>query len=191
MTDWQTYYNQHLSRPPRPILVKAVSFCKFKDVALDLGAGTLVESKYLLDSGFNKVIAVDSSPEFSDFAKNLNDAKLEIRVIPFQDLELPPNTYNLITAQYALPFYGKSDFDNFFEKLIFSLKKDGVFVGQLFGERDGWNDGKKDMAFQTKDEALALLKNLNVVEFSEEEKDGIVASGEPKHWHVFHFIATK
>ena len=191
MADWQTYYNQHLSRPPRPILAKAVSFCKSKDTALDLGAGTLVESKFLLDSGFNKVVAVDNSQEIRDFAKSINDSRLEIKITSFQDLELVPGTYDLITAQYALPFYGKEGFGEFIGKLISSLKKDGVFVGQFFGDRDAWNDGTKDMAFQTKDEAITLLKNLNIIEFAEEEKDGIVASGESKHWHVFHFIAIK
>jgi tellurite methyltransferase len=191
MTDWQTYYNQHLSRPPRPILVKAISFCKNKDRALDIGAGTLVESKCLLDSRFNKVVAIDSSPEIKNFAKGIKDERLEVHVIPFQDLVVSSEEYDLISAQYALPFYGPKGFEEFIAKLIFSLKKEGVFVGQFFGERDGWNNGKKNMTFQTKEEAQELLKGLNLVEFTEEEKDGKVASGEDKHWHVFHFIAVK
>lgn len=191
MTDWKTYYDQHLSRPPRPILVKAVSFCMAKDVAMDLGAGTLIEAKFLLDSGFKKVVAVDSSPEVKEFAKNINDEKLEAVASSFQDLELRPESYDLISAQYALPFYGKEGFKEFIERLISSLKSDGVFVGQLFGDRDEWNTPDKNIAFQTKDEALELLKNLNIKEFDEEDKDGTVASGKQKHWHAFHFIAVK
>ncbi len=191
MTDWQTYYKQHLHRPPRPILVKAVSLCKSKGVALDLGAGTLVESKFLLGSGFNKVIAVDSSAEIKEFAKGITDEMLEVKVTSFQDMELLPDTYDLITAQFALPFYGTEGFDEFVAKLISSLRVGGVFVGQFFGERDGWNNTDRNMAFQTKDQALELLKDLNLVEFVEEEKDGTVATGEAKHWHVFHFIAAK
>ncbi len=191
MTDWQTYYNQHLSRPPRPIVVRAVSYCKNKEKALDIGAGTLVESKFLLDSGFSKVVALDSSPEIEDFTKGINDHRLEVKISSFQDLELLPQSYDLITAQYALPFYGPKDFSEFIGKIISSLRDGGVFVGQFFGERDGWNNGKKDMAFQTKEEAQDLLKDLNLVEFVEEEKDGKVASGEGKHWHVFHFIVVK
>lgn len=191
MTDWQTYYNQHLSRPPRPIVVRAVSHCKNKERALDIGAGTLVESKFLLDSGFDRVVAIDSSPEIENFAKGINDERLEVYVNPFQDLILSPEGYDFITAQYALPFYGPKGFEEFIAKLISSLKVGGVFVGQFFGERDGWNNGKKHMAFQTKEEAQKLLKCLNLLEFTEEEKDGKVASGEDKHWHVFHFIAIK
>ncbi|MES2213957.1 MAG: class I SAM-dependent methyltransferase [Patescibacteria group bacterium] len=191
MSDWSIYYKQHLSRPPRPLLVKAVSSCINKDRALELGAGTLIESKFLLDSGFNKVMAIDSSSEIENFAKAINDERLEVQVSAFQDLVLFPENYDLISAQYALPFYGPKGFEDFIQKLIDSLKPGGVFVGQFFGDRDEWNTGKKHLAFQTKEEALALLSGLKIEEFTEEEKEGTVASGEPKHWHVFHFIAIK
>ncbi len=191
MTDWQTYYSKHLSRPPRPILVRALSFCKNKGCALDLGAGTLVESKFLLDSGFEKVVSVDSSPEIKEFAKGIVDSRLEIKVSSFQDVELPEEYYDLITAQYALPFYGKEGFNNFFIKLLSSLKKEGVIVGQFFGERDGWNNADKNMTFQTKEEVLGLLHGLTLEEFVEEEKEGLIASGAQKHWHVFHFVGIK
>ncbi len=191
MTDWETYYNQHLSRSPRSIVVRAVSHSKNKDKALDIGAGTLVESKFLLDSGFSKVVAIDSSPEIENFAKAINDKRLEVHVNPFQDLVLATEDYDLISAQYALPFYGPKGFEEFIAKLISSLKIGGIFVGQFFGERDGWNNGTKNMAFQTKEEAQKLLEDLSLIEFTEEEKDGKVASGEDKHWHVFHFIGVK
>jgi cyclopropane fatty-acyl-phospholipid synthase-like methyltransferase len=191
MSDWQTYYNQHLSRSPRPLLIRAVSFCKSRDVALDVGAGTLVESKFLLDSGFKKVVAVDSSSEIKVFAQEINDKRLEVLVNPFQDLVLSSESYDLISAQFALPFYGPKGFEEFIAKLISSLKIGGVFTGQFFGTRDGWNIEEENLAFQTINEAKDLLKALKVEEFTEEEKDGVTASGEAKHWHIFHFITVK
>ncbi len=191
MSDWKTYYEQHLSRPPRPLLVKAVSFCKNKDTALDLGARTLIESKFLLDSGFKKVVAVDSSPEIKEFADRINDQRLEVMVNAYQDISLPPESFDLINASYALPFYGPKGFNEFVEKLVSSLKPGGVFTGQFFGVRDEWNREGKIMAFQTVEEAKELLKDLHLEIFKEEEKDGTVASGEAKHWHIFHFIAVK
>ncbi len=136
-------------------------------------------------------MAIDSSSEIENFAKAINDERLEVQVSAFQDLVLFPENYDLISAQYALPFYGPKGFEDFIQKLIDSLKPGGVFVGQFFGDRDEWNTGKKHLAFQTKEEALALLSGLKIEEFTEEEKEGTVASGEPKHWHVFHFIAIK
>jgi hypothetical protein len=38
---------------------------------------------------------------------------------------------------------------------------------------------------------LELLFGLELLEFIEEEKDGMQANGQEKHWHVFHFIARK
>ncbi len=191
MADWQTYYSQHLYRPPRSLLVKAVSFCIRKDNALDLGAGTLIETKFLLDSGFKKVTALDSSPEIRTFAEGINDERLTVEVRPYQEMELPPESYDLITASYALPFYGKEGFDAFIARLVSALKPGGVFTGQLFGVKDGWNVPGDKRAFQTRDEAEELLKGLTIELFTEEDKDGIVASGEAKHWHIFHFIARK
>lgn len=112
-------------------------------------------------------------------------------VNPFRDLVLSPNRFDLISALYALPFYGPKGFGDFIAELVSSLKTGGVFVGQFFGEGDGWNTPDSKLVFQTKDDAEALLKDLDVKEFVEEEKDGTTAAGEAKHWHVFHFIATK
>jgi tellurite methyltransferase len=191
MKDWQTYYNQHLSRPPRPLLVKAISLCVNKTSALDIGAGTLIESKFILDSGFKKVVAMDSAAEIKTFAEQINNPRLEVVISSYQDFIFVPESYDLINAQYALPFHGHKDFKIFTERIISSLKPGGVFTGQFFGIRDGWNATGKDLAFQTMDEAKDLLKDLKIKEFTEEEKDGTVASGKAKHWHVFHFIAVK
>lgn len=191
MSNWQTYYDKHLSRPVRPLVQKAVSFCRHKDFALDLGAGTLVESKFLLDSGFRRVLAVDSSTEIEVFARGLNDERLQVLVNPFRDLVLAPESFDFITAQFALPFYGQQGFEQFFAELLGSLKPDGVITGQLFGERDSWNLPESKLAFHTKQEALKLLSSLDIKEFEEEEKEGTTARNEIKHWHIFHFIALK
>ena len=106
-------------------------------------------------------------------------------------MSLSPEKYDLISAQYALPFYGPKGFEEFIAKLISSLKVGGVFVGQFFGNRDGWNTPETNLAFQTREEAETLLRDLKIEGFTEEEKDGKTASGENKHWHVFHFIASK
>lgn len=191
MSDWETYYKQHASRAPRKLLIKAVSFSTLRETALDLGAGTLVESKFLLDSGFKKVVVVDKSPEIKKFAEAINDERLEVLINPFQDLVLEQEKYDLITAQYALPFYGRKGFEDFITRLVSSLKAGGVFTGQFFGNKDGWNTPGTSLVFQSEEEAKALLKGLKIEEFIEENKDGMTAAGEVKHWHVFHFIAVK
>lgn len=191
MLDWKNYFKKHISRKPREQLIKAISFCKGRENALDLGAGTLVESKFLIKSGFKKVIAVDGSRETKKFATKLNPKKFSLKISLFQNFNFPKKKYDLINAQYSLPFYGPKKFKSFIKKIKDSLKPNGIFVGQLFGVNDSWNTRNKEIAFHTKDEALKLLSGLKIIEFKEEEKDGKTTSGQEKHWHLFHFIAEK
>lgn len=191
MKDWKKYFKYHESRKPREQLVQAVSFCKNKENALDLGAGTLIESKFLIKKGFKKVTAVDNALEVKIFAKKFNNKKLELKNISFQEYNFSKNTFDLINAQFALPFYGKKGFSGFIKKIKNSLKKNGIFVGQLFGKKDSSNNKKTELVFQTKKEALALLSDLKILEFKEEEKDGKTVSGKIRHWHIFHFIVKK
>ncbi|MCC7436682.1 class I SAM-dependent methyltransferase [Candidatus Nomurabacteria bacterium] len=191
MSDWKTYFEKHAKRKPREQLVRAVSYCSNKENALDLGAGTLIEAAFLLENGFSHVTAVDSSPESLEFAKHFDSERFKLETIKFDEFKLEPNTYDLVNAQYALPFYGKQNFESFIENIKKSLKIGGVFVGQFFGNRDDWNTKDKNLAFQTKEEVQNFLSDMEVIEFQEEEKEGNTASGNTKHWHLFHFIIRK
>ena len=44
---------------------------------------------------------------FEDFAKEINDDRLETCVSNFEDFDYKENTYDLINAQYSLPFMNK------------------------------------------------------------------------------------
>jgi tellurite methyltransferase len=191
MHTWADYYKKHTNREPRALLVRAVSSCVSREAALDLGAGTLIESKYLVESGFKKVVAVDSSVQMKEFVGGFDKPELVLVVESFKDFDFSKYTFDLINAQFALPFYGKTDFPIFIKKVIASLLSDGIFVGQFFGINDSWNTSDSDIAFHTKEEVLDFLSDLEILEFTEEEKDATTASSEPKHWHVFHFITKK
>ncbi len=189
--NWKKYFKHHEDRKPRKQLVQAVSFCKNKENALDLGAGTLIESKFLIKKGFKNVTAVDNAPQVKIFAKKFSNKKLQLENVSFQDYNFSKNTFDLINAQFALPFYGEKGFSSFIKKIKNSLKKNGVFVGQLFGKKDSTNNKKSELVFQTKKQALNFLSDLKILEFKEEEKDGKTVSGKLRHWHVFHFIVKK
>ena len=182
---WKQYFKKHAKRKPREQLVRAISYAN-KGNALDLGSGTCIETKYLVKQGFN-VIAVDSAPE----AKKYANKRFEFKNISFQEYKFPLNKFNLINAQFALPFYGKKGFNGFIKKIIGSLKPKGVFVGQFFGKKDSWNIGKPELVFHVKQQVINLLSDMKILEFIEEEKDGKTASGNLKHWHIFHFIVQK
>lgn len=188
--NWKPYFEKHEKRKPREQLVKAVSFCIKRGNALDLGAGTMIESKFLLRKGF-KVTAVDNAPEVKKYAKSIKNKKFILANLPFQKYKFPKNTFDLINAQFALPFHGKKGFNTFIKNIEMALKPNGVFVGQFFGKKDSWNDGKEEIVFHSKPQVLKLLSSMKILEFIEEEKDGITASGHKKHWQIFHFIAQK
>ncbi len=194
---WKKYFRKNLKRKPRKQLIRAFSFCVNKENALDLGAGTLIESKFLIKKGFKNVVAVDNAPEVKKFVKNFNNKKLVFKNIPFQEYDFPKNTFDLVNSQFSLHLYGKNGFSTFIKKIKNSLKPKGIFVAQFLGVRDSWNGNlksatqKADYVFQTKKEALGLLSGLKILEFKEEDEDGKTASGVKKHWHIFYFIARK
>lgn len=185
--DWETYYKDTENRPPRKELVEGIKFVINKDKALDLGAGALQDSEYLLKQGFNKVVAVDSEPSIQNRS---DDERLQVVISPFEDFDFPTGLFDLVNAQYSLPFTNPQQFERVFASIKNSLKKEGIFIGQLFGDRDGWSQDE-NMTFLTKEEVTNFIVDMETIKFSEEEKDGKTASGKNKHWHVFNLILRK
>lgn len=184
MTNWYSYYNLTKDNPPSLSLKRAFHHVENKDTSLDLGCGAFRDTKFLLKH-FKNVVAMDKEmPPLGDvLIKNLKFYRR-----PFQDFHF--EEYDLINAQYSLPFMPKKDFLEVWPKLVKSLKPGGIFVGQLFGVEDEWakNIG---MAFFTFSEVKKLCKSLEAVEFIEEKKQGTLANGTLKHWHLFHLILKK
>jgi SAM-dependent methyltransferase len=187
---WKDYYERTKGRPPRPGLQKAVSFVADKDSALDLGSGALNDSQFLLAQGFKRVIAVDKVAVAEEIVKHLPADRFEYIISTFEDYEFGTERFDLINAQYALPFIAPDQFMRVYESIRASMKPGAILAGQFFGDRDGWKDDKK-MNFHTKAESEGLLKDFRAIEFWEEEQDKNTAAGTMKHWHVFHFIVEK
>lgn len=191
MKDWKIYFNKHKERKPKQQLLDALEFTNHKDIALDLGCGLMIESQEILKAGFKKVVAVDSAEEVPLFYEELNNPNIILQLKEFKDLKIEANSFDLINAEFSLPFYGKEGFELFFNNIKEGLKKDGIFTAQLFGIRDSWNTSHSKMIFHTRDEVMSLLKELELIEFKEEEKDAPSSTEDMKHWHIFRFIVRK
>jgi tellurite methyltransferase len=187
--DWSDYYKATQSKPPRPLLVKALEYVKNKNKAIDIGGGALNDTKHLLDQGF-EVTVIDKSPLMEKEAKNIPSDKLQAITTSFEEFNFPKEEYDLASAMFALPFTTPKHFTEVFEKIKDSLKKDGIFCGQFFGDRDEWRTNS-NMTFHTREQAENLIKDLEVISFKEEEKEDKTATGGMKHWHIFHIIAKK
>jgi len=187
---WEDFYKFTKGRPPWPQVIKAVSLLPRKERALELGSGAGRDTVYLLEQGMH-VTAVDKDPHAIAILAQLPQQNLRLVQSLFEDLKLEPETYDLASAQFALPFVPKEKFAEVFVRVKDAISPGGIFVGQLFGIHDQWNTPGSTMTFLTREQALELLRGLEIIEFDEEDVDGHVANGSPKHWHVFHVLARK
>jgi tellurite methyltransferase len=185
---WEDFYAITKDHPAWPMLVKATSYVNHKGRALDLGSGAGRDTKYLLAQGFH-VTAVDSSPHAIALLAQLPQQNLRLVQSSFQDFDF--ETYDLVNAQFALPFNPKDTFHEVFTHMKNAINPGGVFVGQFFGIHDEWNTPDNPMTFHTQEQVEALFTDMRILEFKEVDEDGQFADGTPKHWHVFHIIAQK
>ena len=183
--DWIKYHQLTKNRAPSPLLKEALNFVKDKNSALDLGAGALVDSKFLLSTGFKKVTAVD----FVSF-EAINDLRFIFIKSSFNDYDFPDRKFDLINANFALPFNDPKNFDSVWEKMINSLVVGGIFSGQLLGVNDSWASNLS-MTFHTKDQIEKLIEGVEIIKLEEIDRDGSMAVGDTKHWHIFPLILRK
>lgn len=196
MSDKQSKIEEFLritkEKPPSPSLIEAIKILDRKGWALDLGCGAGRNTKFLLDKGF-LVTAVDINPKISEYLKDFSyQENLNVIISSFEDFKFEKEQYDLVNAQLSLPFTNRDKFDEVFSKMKDSIKKGGVFVGQLFGVNDDWNKSKTTKTtFHTKEEAQKLFNDMELLKFVEKDYDGTLADGTSKHWHTFHIIAQK
>lgn len=189
---WASYYALTSGRKPRKLLLEALAGTESMTGrrALDIGAGDMTESIFLLEKGY-EVTALDNSPASQDIARKLHLSGLDFEKTEFEKFDYVPQSYDLISAQFALPFTTVDAFNELFPKILRSLRNGGMFVGNFFGVNDQWNTPESTMTFHTREDLEHLLSGLRIVKLAESEEDKETAAGVVKHWHVFDVIATK
>jgi len=186
--DWTRYYDA-VGDEPRDTLLDALGRFERPGFAVDLGCGTGRDTFVLLRRGW-RVLAVDSHDEGIRRLRAAagDDANLETQTVPFEDAALPP--CELVNASFSLPFCPPERFDELWARIGESLRPDGRFCGQLFGDRDGWSH-RAEITFHSRADVERLLAAYDVERLDEEEEDSTTAVGDPKHWHLFHVVARK
>lgn len=187
---WSDFYKATRDASHWSLLERAVTLSGLKGHALDLGCGAGRDTRYLLAQGWN-VTAVDSDPNAMALLTELSQDYLQIIQSSFEHFVYEPETYDLISAQFSLPFNPKTSFNRVFAGIKQAIKPGGFFAGQFFGVRDEWNTPENNMTFLTREQIDELLSDMTVIEFAEEDKMGNTALGTLKRWHVFHVIAQK
>ena len=177
--------------PPQPRLVRAAGLAEPKDQALDAGAGALNATRYLLSAGFKHVTALDSSPASQTVAAELPREQVRFVLSRFEDFTYPERAYDLVNAEFSLPFINAVAFPLVFPKLMAAVTIGGLFTGQLFGPNDSWNLSESGMNFHSRSDVERLLRGWTALELTEEDHPGKTRLGEDKHWHIFHIIARR
>jgi SAM-dependent methyltransferase len=163
--------------------------------ALDLGCGAGRDTRYLLAEGFD-VTAVDENAEALDYVRKLPAGlpaeRLHLVRSSFEDFPFAASgPFDLISAQFSLPFTRPEAFGPMFAQLTAAIRPGGIFTGHFFGVNDQWNREGRPHTFVTRQQAEDLLRALEALELVEEDSDGQLANGTPKHWHVFHILARR
>lgn len=175
----------HAHNPPHELLVEALSYVKSTGKIIDIGGGTMRDAKYLLQKGFD-VTVIDKSPLLEKEAVGIKNEHLHVFVSSFENFQFPINEYVLASAMHSLYYCELEQFSRVITNIKSSLKKGGIFCGQMFGPYDEWSK-KLKRAYQTADEARGYLKDLEILSFQEED----TGEGCTKHWRVYNFIARK
>ncbi|NVN62648.1 methyltransferase domain-containing protein [Pseudomonas putida] len=191
---WTTYYEHHRDRPASSLLHTAIGLASTQTnsrKAVDLGCGSGNETRALLQAGWD-VLAIDREPAAIEMVHAIGldhpAAKLETATQWFESIEaLPPSS--LIHAGMALPFCHPDHFEKFWSVVTSALLPGGVFVGQLFGDKDDWASDP-ERTFHSESEARVLFQDLSLKAFKIHEYDGLSMRG-TKHWHRFDVIAQK
>lgn len=172
---------------------KALEVVAHKDHALDIGAGALNDSVFLLQSGFAHVTALDKEPVAEQRAQKISlevGNRFTYVTSGIEDFDFAPNTYDFINASYVLPFAPATSLPHVLPRIIASLTEGGVFVGQFLGEYDAWK-GSPTVTTHTEAQAHDLLKTAEILHFTSQEEDKTDTTGTTKHWHVYHFIVRR
>jgi SAM-dependent methyltransferase len=189
MSSWKKYYDIVGDNPNR--LVKEVirRHRGRKHLALDLGAGNLRDSKFLLASGFRKVIAVERDPE----AELFFDTRIPLYVMPIERFRIVDGAYDLIYSCNVLFFLDKELIENLFQNAWRGLRPGGIFACNVFGERDGWVQPSEvnPRTYITAADAGRLRTGFQMLLCREQEDDGETTNGVMKHWHQWIFILQK
>lgn len=184
--DWSEYQAKTYRNDVCKLLIDFLNTYKVK-TAVDLGCGAGNETVYMLKKGIN-VTAVDKQLNSKFILNRINkEETTRVKFIEedFQNLDIP--SAQLVTAFFSIPFCHPDKFDNLWNRIYNSLEINGYFVGQLFGNRDAWNENNHINTFTIK-QIKEYLKKYKIITLDEVE---YIRKSDNKKWHYYNIIAQK
>ncbi len=188
--DWSAYFDATRYGAHFRLLDLAIECCGGdKKFALDLGAGALRNTRYLLNNSF-VVDAVDSSPLFAGEVNKLNNPLVRPYTVAFDTFTYKKDYYGLIVAQNALTFNPPATFCKVIQNIKESIAPGGVFCANFSGKNDEWAvDSAK--SFTTLADIRAFFAGMNIMLCEEWERDTVMAVGGTRHTHNIDVIVQR
>ncbi len=160
--EWEAYHERTRENAPRPLLVEAFQYVTEGREALDVGAGALNDSVYLLENGFT-VTALDHVEVKDTRISDTLAPRFRYVISPMETFQYPKEAYDLVTAQYSLPFIHPPElFHGVLRDIIASLRPGGIFTGEFFGKQHDAG-GVQPLTLFDLSEAHALLQGLEII----------------------------
>lgn len=175
--------------PSSPRLAEAVSYVTHIGHAIDIGAGSLRNSRYLEDKGFT-VTAIDIDEGIVERAHSMGLKNTEVYVEDMKTFRFPVDTFDIAVAVRSISFVDREHVLGVIEAIKRSLVRGGVLYITFFGDKDGWV-GAEDKSFFSKEEVLDVIGDMEVLMLTEKEKDSVTIRGAKKHWHTLEAIVKK
>lgn len=184
-------YNKRI-KSPRELCICGISFVDTKEMALDFGGGSLIDTKYMRnEAGFLHVRVIDADPDTKERVDSLADEGVSLESTTFETATISENTFDFINAQNSVGFINKDNYDSVVDQLLHALKPSGVIAVNFFGDRDDWNTPDSGKVCVSEEHVRSLLSETKIIHWEEIENDRGTALGNPKHWHTFEVIARK
>jgi SAM-dependent methyltransferase len=187
----ETYASLRAGREPNLLLLQALDILKVRNGrALDIGAGPLNDTRFLLRAGFS-VDAVDRDPHTRALAAGLRDPRFKFVHADIRDVPIEANAYSLMLAIHVLPFLPRTDLPRIISSMVDGLCQGGILCCTFLGPDDSWAQKRPHMAFYARSELDSLFSRLQSIVVSDCAYDGTNAKDEPKRWHVLRCIFRK
>lgn len=187
----QKYYQKTKDRPVRQLYVEALKYLPPNSkVALDLGCGAGIEVIDLVSRGF-EVHAVDQEASFLEFIS----ARVDKNPLLHTHASLIETwtgwqSVDFLFAYDSLPFCKIGALSSVLEKVISSVKPDGILAVSLLGMEDEWvADGRANGISSKK--IRTLLSEFSILHFEEIKKNGSTVFEGQKKWHLIELIARR
>ena len=132
MNNIDKYYKNTQNALPHQNVKKFIDLNKKTGNAIDLGCGTGRDTAFLIKNNWN-VLAIDreNTKELIESKLNIDELqKFKFICQNFENVALPNN--NLIISNFSIPFCGKKFFEEFWNKIVFSIEIGRIFCWKLF-----------------------------------------------------------